>query len=65
MVLEHVVLKSNPVFDVIDQMEQLAAAVEGIARGANEQAEYEAFLTAHRSQMRLTPDQQPASLCLD
>jgi hypothetical protein len=32
---------------------------------AGEQAEYEAFLTAHRSQMRLTPDQLPASPCLD
>jgi len=36
-----------------------------IAIGAEEQDEYEAFLIAHRSQMRLTPDQQPASPCLD
>ena len=33
--------------------------------GAGEQAEYEAFLIAHRSQMRLTDDQLPASPCLD
>jgi hypothetical protein len=36
-----------------------------IAIGAGEQAEYEAFLIAHRSQMRLTSDQRPASPCLD
>jgi hypothetical protein len=43
-----------------DEYEQFKARFADLCRGDSE-----AFLIAHRSQMRLTADQQPASPCLD